>query len=113
MPLCHASWGGGRLSTTGRGMARRNQGHRPERWPHGLARVRVRFTTMSIELPVHTLRADVIAMLAASFIGSLGVAALALYALRRRSADVTPLAFAAFALMYAVRLAVATRTMQA
>jgi len=68
---------------------------------------------MPIELPVSTLRFDLFVLAAASFIASLGVAALALYALRRRSADLTPLAFAAFALMYAVRLAITTPTMQA
>lgn len=67
---------------------------------------------MPIEVPIHTLRVDLIALAAAGFIASLGVAALALYALRRRSADMTPLAFAAFALMYAVRLATATPTMR-
>jgi phosphoserine phosphatase RsbU/P len=68
---------------------------------------------MVLELPIEILRGDVIAIVAATFIASLGVAALALYALRTRSADVTPLAFAGFALMYAVRLALATRTIQA
>ena len=65
-----------------------------------------------VELPVDVLRGDVIAMVGASFIASLGIAALALYALRTRSADMTPLAFAAFALLYAIRLAAATRTLQ-
>jgi phosphoserine phosphatase RsbU/P len=68
---------------------------------------------MVLELPIRMLRGDVITIVAATFIASLGVAALALYALRNRSADVTPLAFAAFALLYAVRMAVATRTIQA
>lgn len=68
---------------------------------------------MPIELPIPTLRFDLIVLAAASFIASLGVAALALYALRKRSADMTPLAFAAFALMYAVRLAITTPTLQA
>jgi len=62
------------------------------------------------ELPIHVLRGDVIAVVAATFIASLGVAALALYTLRKRSADMTPLAFSAFALLYAIRLAAATRT---
>src|SRR5215204_3697199 len=68
---------------------------------------------MVLELPIRMLRGDVITIVAATFIASLGVAALALYALRNRSADVTPLAFAAFALLYAIRMAVATRTIQA
>ena len=66
-----------------------------------------------MELSTQTLRGDLIAVVAATFIASLGLAALALYALRKRSADVTPLAFAAFALIYASRLAIATRTIQA
>ena len=68
---------------------------------------------MVAEFPIPTLRGDVIAIVAATFIASLGIAALGLYTLRKRSADVTPLAFAIFALMYAIRLAIATRTMQA
>jgi sigma-B regulation protein RsbU (phosphoserine phosphatase) len=68
---------------------------------------------MLVELPIQMLRGDVIAVVAATFIASLGVAALGLYALRKRSADVTPLAFAVFALLYATRLAIATRTIQA
>src|SRR4051812_11214961 len=68
---------------------------------------------MIVELPIQMLRGDLIAIVAATFIASLGVAALALYALRTRAADVTPLAFAAFALLYAIRLAVATCTIQA
>jgi len=68
---------------------------------------------MAIELPIPTLRFDLVVLAAASFIASLAVAALALYALRKRSADMTPLAFAAFALMYAVRLGITTPTMQA
>src|SRR5215203_5950163 len=68
---------------------------------------------MPVELSTQLLRGDVIAIVGATFIASLGVAALALYALRRRSADVTPLAFAAFALIYATRLGIATRTVQA
>ena len=66
-----------------------------------------------VDLPIPILRFDLVVLAAASFIGSLGIAALALYALRKRSADMTPLAFAAFALMYAVRLAITTRTLQA
>ena len=68
---------------------------------------------MVVELPIQVLRGDVVAVVAATFIASLGVAALALYTLRRRSADMTPLAFASFALIYAARLAAATRTFQA
>src|SRR4051812_11084490 len=68
---------------------------------------------MPVEIPVHTLRGDVVAVIAATYIASLGIAALALFALRKRSADVTPLAFALFALMYAIRLAIVTRTIQA
>jgi sigma-B regulation protein RsbU (phosphoserine phosphatase) len=68
---------------------------------------------MSVELPIHELRADVVGLVAATFIGSLAVAALALYLLRRRSADVTPLAFASFALLYAVRLAGETQVFRA
>jgi phosphoserine phosphatase RsbU/P len=68
---------------------------------------------MSVELPIQVLRGDVIALVAATFIASLGLAALALYTLRRRSADMTPLAFASFALLYAARLAAVTRTFQA
>src|SRR3954468_24318703 len=67
---------------------------------------------MLVELPIQVLRLDFIAIVAATFIASLGIAALALYALRKRSADVTPLAFAAFAIMYALRLAIATQTIQ-
>jgi hypothetical protein len=59
------------------------------------------------------LRGDVVAVVAATFIASLDVAALALYVLRKRSADMMPIAFAAFALLYAVRLTAATRTFQA
>jgi sigma-B regulation protein RsbU (phosphoserine phosphatase) len=66
-----------------------------------------------VELPIQVLRGDVLAVVAATFIASLGVAALALYTLRKRSADMTPIAFAAFALLYAIRLAAATRTFQA
>jgi sigma-B regulation protein RsbU (phosphoserine phosphatase) len=68
---------------------------------------------MLVELPIQVLRGDVIAVVAATFIASLGVAALALYTLRKRSADITPLAFAAFALLYAIRLMAVTRTFQA
>jgi len=68
---------------------------------------------MLVELPIQILRGDFIAIVAATFIASLGIAALALYALRKRAADVTPLAFAAFAIMYALRLAISTRTIQA
>jgi sigma-B regulation protein RsbU (phosphoserine phosphatase) len=68
---------------------------------------------MPVELPIQILRGDIIAIVAAAFIASLGIAALALYALRKRAADVTPLAFAAFALIYALRLALSTRTVQA
>ena len=68
---------------------------------------------MLMELPIQVLRGDVIAVIAATFIASLGVAALALYTLRKRAADMTPVAFAAFALIYAVRLVAATRTFQA
>ena len=68
---------------------------------------------MILELPIQVLRGDVIAVVAATFIASLGVAALALYTLRKRSADMTPLAFAAFALIYAIRLMAVTRTFQA
>ena len=78
--------------------------------------VPARFGTLDVtlvELPMQMLRGDVIAIVAAAFIASLGVASLALYALRKRAADVTPLAFAAFALIYALRLAIATRTVQA
>ena len=67
---------------------------------------------MPAELTIRMLRGDVIAVVAATFIASLGIAALALYALRKRSADLTPLAFAAFALLYATRLAIATLTIQ-
>jgi sigma-B regulation protein RsbU (phosphoserine phosphatase) len=68
---------------------------------------------MLVELPIQVLRGDVVTIVAATFIASLGVAALALYALGKRSTDLAPLAFAAFALIYAIRLAVATRTIQA
>ena len=68
---------------------------------------------MAVELPVYVLRGDIIAVVAGTFIASLGVAALALYTLRKRSAGLTPLAFAAFALLYAIRLAASTRTVQA
>ena len=67
---------------------------------------------MLLEVPVQTLRGDVVTVMAATFIASLGIAALALYALRRRAADLTALAFALFALMYAIRLATATGTIQ-
>jgi sigma-B regulation protein RsbU (phosphoserine phosphatase) len=67
---------------------------------------------MLLDLPVQTLRGDLVTVIAATFIATLGVAALALYALRRRATDLTALAFALFALMYAIRLAMATRTVQ-
>jgi len=58
------------------------------------------------------LRHDLAVIVAATFVASLGVAALALYALRRRSADIATLAFAAFALLYAIRLTVSTLTLR-
>jgi sigma-B regulation protein RsbU (phosphoserine phosphatase) len=58
------------------------------------------------------LRGDLVTLTAATFIASLGLAALALFALRWRAADITPLAFAAFALLYALRLAFGTKTLQ-
>lgn len=67
---------------------------------------------MPAELSIPALRFDLIVLAGASFIASLGVAAIALYALRKRSADLSSLAFAAFALLYAVRLATTTATMQ-
>src|SRR5204863_2280778 len=50
---------------------------------------------------------------AATFTAPLAIASLALYALPRRAPDAPPLAFAAFAIMYSARLAIATRTVPA
>jgi sigma-B regulation protein RsbU (phosphoserine phosphatase) len=63
---------------------------------------------MPESITVSTMRADLAEIVAATFMASLGVAAITLYVLRRRSADITPLAFACFTLLYAIRLAVST-----
>jgi phosphoserine phosphatase RsbU/P len=59
------------------------------------------------------LRHDLVEIAAACFLASLAAMALGLYALRRRSADRTPLAFACFALLYAMRLAASTDALRA
>jgi hypothetical protein len=43
---------------------------------------------MVVELPIRVLRGDVVAVVAATFIAPLGVAALALHTLRKRSENV-------------------------
>jgi phosphoserine phosphatase RsbU/P len=59
-------------------------------------------------ISIAILRRDLAEIVAATFLGALGLAALALFAFRRRSSDTTLLAFCAFALMYSVRLLATT-----